>query len=226
MFPTNRLRVEGLSAKLDNLGPLPKMKPLNPRELALVMQEERRKALGTDASGSGATPSKAGISATKMMKLDAESAIYTAQAPFRRCSDAHQYVHNRPPALPTLDAAGSTGQHNAAAKESFLTCVLADGTKAYLYKHGNNETQSTATGLTSPAPAPRATTAASISTLCKSLLSKPMSELMQEADALKVKSLLLKETLLAEKAERDEKSGEPALFQSQGADHDAEPGKS
>jgi hypothetical protein len=173
--------------------------PMNPKEFALAMQAERRKALGEgDSTQKGSSASR------KVQQLETESNLYTTRPAFQPCEDASQYVHSRPPA--TADLIAASGQHITATPSkhsgnSFVTCVLADGSQAYLYKRR-------AGGVSNPSPAPVTSSAP------KSLLAKPMNELMREADALKVKALLLRDKVMAEKRERDIGAAEPALFQS------------
>jgi hypothetical protein len=178
---------------------IPKKGPMNPKEFALAMQAERRKALGEgDSTQKGSSASR------KVQLLESESNLYTTRPAFQPCEDASHYVHSRPPAtadLITASGSKATATPTKHAGNSFVTCVLADGSQAYLYKRRT-------TGVSSSSPAPATSSAP------KSLLAKPMEELMREADALKVKALLLRDKVMAEKREREISMGEPALFQS------------
>jgi hypothetical protein len=183
---------------------------MNPKEFALAMQAERRKALGEgDSTQKGSSASR------KVQQLETESSLYTTRPAFLPCEDASQYVHSRPPATADLIAGLSTDKNQTTTPSkhggTFVTCVLADGSKAYLYKRR-------AGGISSASSVPAASAAP------KSLLAKPMSDLMREADALKVKALLLRDKVMAEKRERESGANEPALFQSwqDGAAADAE----
>lgn len=224
-------------------GMQPKKKQLNPKEFALAMQEERRKALGSDTSGAGGTPSKSSSAATKMMKLEAESTMFTTQELFVPCLQAARYVHSRPPAIAELIGGSplptTTASVTATPAQGYIPCVLADGSKGYLYKRSADSSSAkearATSSLSSPLPlsarSPASATTAGGLVSCinppvkTTLLSKPMSELMQEADALKVKALLLKDALMAERTERAERaervmeSDGPALFQASSDAH-------
>lgn len=195
----------------------------DPKSFALAMQAERERALGGGSVGSDGMPSKPGSVASKLMQLDAESEIHTLKPLYQRCRDAAQYLHSRPPGSAELVASMSDGADPHSGSSAFVTIVLADGTKSYLYKRrpgvasAPKTTSGAASALSSPADlaSSRRTNAIAGTTMSpppKCLLSKPMAELMQEADALKVKALLLKDALLAERAER---SAPPPLFQTE-----------
>ena len=172
------------------------------------MQAERLKALGEVNEADGNTPAKSSASVRKLIQLDAESSLQTLRPQYSVASDASKFVHVRPPGI----AETMSGSHNGSAQapSGFLSCVLADGSTMYLNKrrrpqHGaidNFLTTSKAVGeIAGAVSSPEARAQDS---QVRGLLQMPMAELMREADALKTKALLLRESTMAEKADRAE----------------------
>lgn len=182
-----------MTAKLNSYTAASKSRATNPKDFALAMQAERRKALGeSDDLDQDAA-------ARRVVQMDFESTLFTTRTPYYPCAQASKFLHDRPPTTSELVDISADAKGIAS---GYMPCVLADGSRMYLYKRQRKEIQG-AQEFSSPGAKSRGAVGSPV--FSKTLLSKPMSELLKEADALKVKAHLMRDAHRAEMAARLEK---------------------
>lgn len=188
-----QIRDSVVTATLNSYTATAKTRATNPKDFALAMQAERRRALGESEDH------ELGAAARRVVTMDAESMLHTTRSPLFTCAQAAHFLHDRPPTASELADISTDAK---GIESGYMPCVLGDGSRMYLYKRQQKELPE-APAFGSPGTITRHAVSSPI--FSKALLSKPMTELMKEADALKVKALLQKDAHLAESNARLER---------------------